>query len=128
MIDRIKYNGVEYSITDNVYSFEEQVIGVFIIEDGTEMPMYRKMYRVPAISAGGTWSEALPANINEILNLQGIITMEDGATTLLPIVNNSDVKFQSAFYTDGTNICVSNGTYRVTIKGHVTIEYTKTTD
>ena len=40
----------------NVYSIEEQVIGTYVKDDGTEVPLYRKMIRgnTPTVATNGT--------------------------------------------------------------------------
>ena len=111
--------------TQNNYSTSEQIIGAWI--DGK--PVYRKVLETGALNGTNMKTIATPSGIDTLIKCEGLLYDGDGHGYPLNYNNvwNLQQDIGSFYYKDnGISIrCYSD--FGI-VKGHVIIEYTKTTD
>lgn len=111
---------------DDVYSTEEQVIGMWI----DDKLIYRKVLNCGALpNNSDKLIDVNVSNINNVINIYGIGISSSGACFPLPYVyNNSNAQIELVYLASSQQIRITTGQDRSGINGYITIEYTKTTD
>ena len=131
-VNQIEYNGAIYNIQDAeaqknlVYSQNEIDTGKIWI-DGKKI--YRKVILLPAIAKGGKYQIDLSSlTASNYIQLYGFIkTAKD---YFIPLLNSDEqTPTLNTFIKINNNVLnFINGADREILSGHVTLEYTKTTN
>lgn len=110
---------------DDTYSTEEQVIGTWIDLN----PIYRKVLNVGALSGANMKTIATPSGIDTLIKCEGMLYDGDGHGYPLNYNNvwNLQQDIGSFYYKDNGISIKAYADFGIT-KGHIIIEYTKTTD
>lgn len=117
------------------YSLNEQVIGTWTKSDGTEVPLYRKLFYVqsPTVSTEGTNAYATYSTTG--LNIDfGFIYQSwlvDGNMYVFTLPHTNSVNRMIKAYFDSTNKKIelaANGTTYSNKECIIELRYTKTTD
>lgn len=131
-VNQIEYNGAIYNIQDAeaqknlVYSQNEIDTGKIWI-DGKKI--YRKVILLPAIAKGGKYQIDLSSlTASNYIQLYGFIKV--AKDYFIPLLNSDEeTPTLNTFIKINNNVLYFiNGAGREILSGHVTLEYTKTTN
>ena len=131
-VNQIEYNGAIYNIQDAeaqknlVYSQNEIDTGKIWI-DGKKI--YRKVILLPAIAKGGKYQIDLSSlTASNYIQLYGFIKV--AKDYFIPLLNSDEeTPTLNTFIKINNNVLnFINGAGREILSGHVTLEYTKTTN
>ena len=126
-INKINYKGTEFNITNNIYSPEEVVVGVYVRDDGIEVPLYRKKQELENIEATSTKMTWDISNLDKVIKQEfTVITSNNDIISGNTKESTTEIYIKS--YTSDTEVSTWITTNLACTWGCFTIEYTKTTD
>lgn len=131
-VNQIEYNGALYNVQDTeaqkslVYSQNETDTGKIWI-DGKKI--YRKVILLPAIAAKEIYYDDLSSlKASTYIQLYGFV--QTGANIFAPLLDSDEVDARNNIYIsiESDKLRIATGEFRQILKGHVVLEYTKTTN
>lgn len=131
-VNQIEYNGALYNVKDAeaqkslVYSQNEIDTGKIWI-DGKKI--YRKVILLPAIATKEIYYDDLSSlKASTYIQLYGFV--QTGTNIFAPLLDSDEVDARNNIYIsiESDKLRIATGEFRQILKGHVVLEYTKTTN